>query len=160
MILIIDLIIIILLGIIVYQDFKYRLIHILVLLFIFIVGLLRNILNDISFFNFLRPALFISVILFFLWFYLIIKSKKIINPLDKHIGLGDILFFFSITPFFTLKDYIIYFISGLLFSIIFALFFKNYIEKKMIPLAGLLSIALIILIFLRNLFTYNLFNFY
>lgn len=76
--------------------------------------------------------------------YQTIKNKQLENPIDTSIGLGDILFFIAITPLFQIHNYIVFFISGLLISILLFVATKNLRKQPTIPLAGYLSLFLII----------------
>lgn len=46
-----------------------------------------------------------------------IRYRDWANPLNKHIGVGDVLFFLTLTPMFEFKDYLIFLITALAFSL-------------------------------------------
>jgi len=83
------------------------------------------------------------LVLLGLFLYASVKSKRIINPIDSSIGLGDIVFFVAIIPLFFSTTYIFFFSTGMLFSIICHLLFTKNKEAH-VPLAGYLSIYLIL----------------
>ncbi|MGB3948985.1 MAG: hypothetical protein WBM13_13455, partial [Bacteroidia bacterium] len=144
----IDIIIVLLLLLIVWQDFRYRLISWPLIPLIFISFSAKGF--------FLKPFIeltnytivnicFISLQLAILTLYVSIKNKKITNIINSQLGLGDILFFISITIAFSPFNFILFYISGLIFSLAcYQLFLKiKTSATKEIPLAGLLSIVLI-----------------
>jgi multisubunit Na+/H+ antiporter MnhE subunit len=59
------------------------------------------------------------------------------------IGLGDILFFFAITPLFKLRTFILFFIIGMISSLLLHLLANKFKKQENVPLAGYLSILLI-----------------
>lgn len=126
--------------IITFQDFKDRSIHVFGVVAVFLMGLLLLWFEDGELSGFIAPALFILVVFFGLWIYLSIKQRQLINPLKNHIGLGDVLFFFAITPLFSLKNYMLFFITGMLLSLILSGLFTK--KNSMIPLAGILALYL------------------
>lgn len=143
--LILNILLLVLLGGTVYQDFKYREIHVLLIVGIFFVALGLVWITDKELLAFLRPFLFVVVVTAVLWSYISIRQKKLINPFDHHIGLGDILFFAAITPLFDLHSYILFFISSMILAISFSLVFKEYVRQRLIPLAGILACLLMFL---------------
>jgi len=111
-----------------------------VVVVVFLLGLLLLWFDDGVLSGFLTPALFILVVFFGLWLYLSLKQGQLINPLKNHIGLGDVLFFIAITPLFSLKNYMLFFITGMLLSLILSGLFTK--KNRMIPLAGILALYL------------------
>ena len=79
--------------------------------------------------------------------YYSIKSRKIYNPLNVTLGWGDVLFFFAISPIFSLKNFILFFILALILTLVFT----RLTRDKYIPLAGYFSIYLFTLIFFKIL---------
>lgn len=147
----IDIIIVLLLLLIVWQDFKYRLISWPLIPLIFISFLAKGFfikpfaeLTNYTVIN----ACFIALQLAILTLYISLKNKKITNIINSQLGLGDILFFIAITIAFSPFNFILFYISGLIFSLLcYQLFLKiKTSATKEIPLAGLLSIVLIMLV--------------
>lgn len=154
----INIFLIILLLWVVYQDFKSRQVHVFLLIALFGVTILINYLTkNLNYIEIVKIAGFIALNIIGLVIYFSIKSRAIINPIDKFLGLGDIIYLVSIAPLFTLNKFIIYFIMGLLFSLIVHVLFKKFFNDKTIPLAGYLSIYLIGLIMANLVLDYNLF---
>ncbi|SPE76625.1 hypothetical protein FLACOL_00610 [Flavobacterium columnare] len=139
------------LGFIFYQDLKYRALHILLPILILIVGslllhfplnlILKNALVNICFFLFIFGAMVL---------YMRIRHKNFANPLQAYFGLGDVLFFVSITPLFELKKYLVFLITSMLFAIILYFLFLKKKEIKSIPLAGFSSILLGFILIVKN----------
>jgi hypothetical protein len=79
------------------------------------------------------------------------KNKGFLNPFEHYFGLGDLMFYLAITPLFLLKNYVIYFIGSMLFSILLQLGLKKRMKHETVPLAGFASLLLVVLI-LKDLF--------
>lgn len=133
------------------QDFKHRLISwplipLLLLCFLtqgFIKIPMAELLHN-TFFN----LAFIVLQLLALSIYISLKNKKLVNIVDSYIGLGDILFFAVITTAFSPVNFIIFYIAGLLFTLISYGIYVSLKKSgsKEIPLAGTMSLALIIVL--------------
>lgn len=82
-----------------------------------------------------------------------IRHKNYENPLQAYFGLGDVLFFISITPLFELKKYLGFIVASMVFSIVLYFSFLRRKGIQSIPLAGfsalLLGILLILSYFLQ-----------
>lgn len=113
-----------------------------ILLFITALGKFFMLKNPIS--ELITTLVFLSIVLIVLFVYVSIKSKKIINPIDGVIGLGDIVFFIAVIPLFYSTSYVLYFITGMFFSVLCHFIFNKRKELH-VPLAGYLSIYLLIL---------------
>ena len=126
------------------QDMKFRAIHIALPVVISILGLYVFIENNfdksILFYN----GLFLVITLLGLYLYLSVKNRKLTNPFNS-IGKGDILFFVAIIPYFSTANYILYFITGMLFSILMFFIIKLKTRTNLVPLAGLLAFYMILL---------------
>jgi len=48
-----------------------------------------------------------------------IKSRRFINPVNRYIGLGDVLFFVALTPFCSLKSFAWLLVGCMAFSLVF-----------------------------------------
>ncbi|MGJ8664830.1 MAG: hypothetical protein ACSHW7_00555 [Patiriisocius sp.] len=132
------------LGAIVLQDFKYRAVHIFLLIAISILTTAIFYLRTGMVFN--KPTLIYTVILFtVLWGYLCIKNNAIINPCKKYIGLGDILFILAVSPLFHISNFMFFFVSGIVLTLIGTLILQRFIHKDSIPFAGMLAGYLMII---------------
>lgn len=134
----------VLLFLIFLQDLKFRAIHIMLPVLIFIVGLYVFYQSNYDSSILLQNILFLVITFFGLYLYLVIKHKKLINPFHL-VGIGDFLFFVAIIPYFSTANYILYFITGMLFSILSFLIIKLTSKTNLVPLAGLLALYMIIL---------------
>ena len=128
----------------VYQDFKTRTIHVILPILVFITAIIINQFSvDLSYTVILQNTLFILINIIALVGYFSFKNKRIVNPVDVQIGLGDIVFFLAITPLFNLKTFILFFIASLFFSLITHTLFTLFKKVETIPLAGYMSLFLI-----------------
>ncbi len=147
----------IVLIIIIWQDLKQRAIHVSLPFFLFLIALVINFFTDhLDYMMSLKNIGFVVINILGLVLYYSVKNKSIVNPIDSMIGLGDILFFIAITPLFDLKSYILFFIVGMLFSLILHIIVNTIKKQKTVPLAGYLALLLIVLIGLEYGFNLNL----
>ncbi len=139
-----------------FQDFRKRTIHVVLPVVLFILALVINYYSaNLKLVTIVYNLVFVLVNITGLFLYFSLKEKKFVNPIDSHIGLGDLVFFIAITPLFNLKPFILFFILGLLFSLILHVGFTFFKHVKTIPLAGYLSLFLIINLVAKNLFNVN-----
>lgn len=129
------------------QDIKYRKIHVILPIVIFIVSffvipLKKYDLLEILLFN----TGFFFITLGILTLYMSLKSKKFLNPFEHYFGLGDLLFYVAVTPLFLLKNYILYFILSLIFAILMQFGLKKIIREETVPLAGFAALFLFIIL--------------
>lgn len=142
---IITIVLILVFAVVIFQDFKYRAIHAITIIGIGIVAAILNYLEPtLTFFDMLQSIGFLIITSIAFMIYQTIKQKKFQNPIDQLIGLGDILFFIVITPLFQVHQYVLFFIVGLLISVVLFVIFKSSLKEQTIPLAGYLSFLLII----------------
>jgi len=140
-----------------YYDIKKRTIHFILPLLIFFLATLINYMSiSLRLSDIVYNISFVLINIFGVTLYFSLKAKALVNPVNDSIGLGDIVFFIAITPLFNLKTFILFFIIGLLFSLLIhgiALLFK---KAKTIPLAGYLSLFLVISLLMKNVFNINI----
>lgn len=140
-----------------YQDIKYRHIHFVLPILTMIDAIILNYTN-FSMINTLYILVFLLIVFSVLIVYFSLKRNKFINILKEDIGLGDIILLVAFVPLFTLRNYILFFITGMLFSLLlFAIFYKYY-RHKTIPLAGYLSIYMFFILLISSCSSINLFN--
>jgi hypothetical protein len=84
-----------------------------------------------------------------------LKNKKFINPFTNYFGLGDFLFFLSVTPLFLTYNFILFFILTFVFSIILQILFQKRMKEKTIPLAGFSALLLMLLVLKDFLLDYS-----
>lgn len=129
------------------QDWKYRRIHVVLPVLIFIssffsVDLKMNSLTKVIGLN----VFFFTLTLSILVIYMSIKNKKFLNPFQNYFGLGDFLFYICISPLFLIKNYILYFVLSMIFSILLQFGLKKIVNHDSVPLAGFSSVFLVLVI--------------
>ncbi len=128
---------------VVYQDLKMRRIHVLLP----IITLILNIFLKWEYIEYWQVGLTILFLItnfLVITFYYSLKKRAWINPFDTLIGWGDVLFLIALAPLFSFRNYIVFFIMGTVFSLIFYVIIKSiYPIEKTIPFAGYLSIFII-----------------
>lgn len=141
-----------------YQDFKYRAIHVLLLILLLAVGIADAVLAERPLQDLLFSFGFVVTVLSLMMIYLRLKTGYWLNPLKEHLGLGDVLFFIAVIPLFSPHGYLWFFISGLLGSVVVYSLFRHLIGKQSVPLAGMLSAYLLGLKILESQWGYSMFN--
>ena len=135
--------ILLVLGIIVFQDFSSRSIHWITLPPLF-VGLFFFKIETVTFIDIFLNILFIFIIFASLILYLRFREKRWVNPTKAFFGWGDILFLFAITPSEDNRSFMFLFIGGTLFSLLLTLILRvATVKLDTIPYAGMFSIFLI-----------------
>ena len=152
------------LSMIAYQDFRSRSVYWFYFPLLTISGIILGFLElksnlqlfQYAFFN----VFFLAMQLFFLKVYFFLRHKKIVKIVDKKMGLGDILFLIAACFFFSPFNFIVFYISSLLFSIIYYALYKviKGSSLKTLPLAGLQALFLFICFGVRFLFKYSMLN--
>jgi hypothetical protein len=138
------------LGMIAYEDFKYRAISwwwLPLLAAALAIPALNHIQGKTLLSYFIMNASFIAIQFIILTLYFSLKNRRLINIFNHHLGIGDILFFIIIGLFFAPILYITFFIVGLFVTLIGFLVWKSTTKKTAtIPLAGALALCLCIAI--------------
>ena len=139
-----------------FQDLKFRRIHVVlpVLIFIFSVVLFKR-KSEINSTVYIINMLFFLLIIVILVVYMSLKNKKFINPFTNYFGLGDFLFFLAVTPLFLTYNFIIFFILTMVFSIVLQMLFQKRMKEKTIPLAGFSALLLVLLVLKDFLLNYT-----
>jgi hypothetical protein len=126
-------------AIVLYQDFKDRLVY----WFLYpIIGVLAfviqlyNVPTTIAFFNLGVNLLFITLILGISFLYTRFRNLNFANA----IGIGDILFFVFVSGTFSIVSFFVLFVFALLFSIILQQVLINKKKDQTVPLAGYMSL--------------------
>lgn len=128
-----------------FQDWKYRRIHVVLPLAIFLFSFFA-IPIEIKYLNILYNTFFFLLTLSVLVVYMSVKIKRFSNPFQNYFGFGDLLFYIAISPLFILQNYILFFILSMIFAIGIQFGLKKIIIEKTVPLAGFSSILLFIII--------------
>ncbi len=139
------------------QDWKFRAISWTIFPLLFGATVTLFFVNQqpwqIIFFN----LLFIGLVFTALFLYIAIKRKKFVNLFHADLGLGDVLFLIAVAPLFWMQNFILFFITGMFFASIFQLIVNRWKPTQTVPLAGYLSLYLIVLGGVSYLFNINLF---
>ena len=146
---------------IVFQDFKFKavswILFPLLAIISFIISIQQLPVRTVLLNSLLNVAFF-STQLVLISIYFSIKKWKISWILNRYLGLGDVLFLFAIIFLFHPVNYILFLVSGFAFSLFLSvIYFVLYKpQEKHIPLAGIMSIILAILVILRIFLTLDL----
>lgn len=156
MVLTLDIISLLLLFVIIIQDFRQRKISWIPLPLLFIAFTTKAILSEgftEAILLFLKNFGFIFIQFLALVTFYFLKERKFTNIVNRQIGLGDVLFFIVICSAFSLLNFLFFYLSGLLLTIIGYLFYRIFSKKAgaEVPLAGCLSFILMLFIFLQYL---------
>lgn len=133
------LILVIVFGFVLYQDFKSRLVYWFLYPIIGILGFaiqLYKLPLSIVLINLGFNLLFVILILSIAIMYS--KFRKL--DLKNTIGIGDILFFIFITGTFSIVSFLVLFVFSLLFSLMLHLVLSNKKKQDTVPLAGYMSL--------------------
>jgi hypothetical protein len=154
-------IIVILLGLllflVVYQDFRFRAVSLILFPMILLLSFLHSSLlwsSQISLFNTAINFLFTTLQLLLVYSWFSFKNRKFLPVNNKYLGIGDVCFLYSITPIFQPETLIIFSLVALLLILIIygiiILIKKDYQYK--IPFAGLFAVLIIPTFTLQSFF--------
>ena len=148
--------IIFLLVIVVFEDFKWRAIHWFLPLLIFVASMVH--VN----WGFVQAGLNIALIIFqfaVLAGYVLIKDRKM-SLFRSYIGTGDLVFFIAVSPLFGLPLFVYFLFCCYVFSLIcHGIYLLINPNIASIPLAGYSSIvAVVFVLFGSNQYVQSLFN--
>ena len=147
---IVDIIGIMTLGILSWQDFRSRqiawwLLPILAAA-LFLSSLQKNSASEIGI-GFSFNITFLCIQFLFVWIWFSLKQKKLSKIIDTQIGLGDVLFMICIALAFSPANFMVFYTVGMIATLLVTItvkLFKATIKSE-IPLAGALAIPLIAL---------------
>lgn len=138
------------LGIIVFQDMKFRAISWLLIPALCIVLFGKAIVlneTDGILFNITFNIVFVLIQLLLLTIYISIKNKKMTNIINSYLGIGDILFFVAIGFAFSPLNYILFYVISMVLTMLLFVSYKT-VKKNIsaeIPLAGGMAGMMIVL---------------
>lgn len=141
-----------------FQDWKYRRIHVLLLVAIFLLSVYITHTMPLLVKNILFNGVFFLITLSVLVLYMSIKNKQFLNPFDHYFGLGDLLFYIAVTPLFILPNFILFFILSMVFALVLQVVFKKLIHENTVPLAGFSALFLFIILIKDYLSVYQKFT--
>ncbi|KRB56708.1 hypothetical protein [Flavobacterium sp. Root186] len=133
------LILLIVFTLVLYQDFKSRLVYWFLYPIIGILAFaiqLHNLPLSIALTNLGFNLIFVVLILAVSMMY--VRFRKL--DFKNTIGIGDILFFLFIAGTFSIVSFLVLFVFSLLFSLILHLVLSNKKEQSTVPLAGYMSL--------------------
>ncbi len=148
-----------------YQDLRFQAVSWI----FFLLGFLINSVLAVKSLSFPDILLNMVIILLFIFFQLAIiylfswvKFKKRINIFSSVFGLGDLLFLIMILPVFSPLNFILFFIVSLVFTLLVFVALKgfNLLKIKKVPLAGLQSLFLFLVILFQIFIKFSLYNDY
>nr|WP_299384808.1 hypothetical protein [Allomuricauda sp.] len=139
------------------QDVRHRAIHILLPLAIAVIGLYFFYEGEQIYMTLVHNFFFLLCIFVGLYLYLLAKYRSKISLLTS-IGLGDILFFIAVIPYFSTTNYILFFSTGMLFSILVFTIIKIVSKSELVPLAGLLALYMVLLKGVSHWMDLNFYN--
>jgi hypothetical protein len=141
-----NIIAIFLLLFIILQDFKYREVSWLLIALLACTFILRSILCSslkILLINSLQNLLFVLLQAVLLLLYYSLKGK--IKDIKDSIGLGDIFLILSIIFAYTFSSFVIVYIGSLIFALCCWILKVSKNHSKLVPLAGYMSLFLIVI---------------
>lgn len=127
------------------QDWKFRAISWTIFPLLFGATVTLFFINEKPWQILCLNLLFIALVFTALFLYVAIKRKKFVNLFRADLGLGDVLFLIGVAPLFWMQNFILFFITGMFFAAIFQLLVNRWKPSQTIPLAGYLSLYLIVL---------------
>lgn len=149
------------LMIIVFQDLRYRAIHFLTLLGLFVVSAFNFYLKGIEVSQVIYSYGYLFFCFAFGYLFFVVKKKKVFNPLKSLIGIGDILYFLVVVLYFETFNYVLYFVLSMICSLIISTVVITLSKSKdsqySIPLAGYAAILFLLLKLFSNAFNFNFF---
>lgn len=137
-----------------YEDLKGRAYHVFWLL-ILSIGILT--LYPISMKSGITNLIFVSSQLLILTIWLSFKNRKVVNIIDNYFGLGDLLICLPLACVLLPLEFFLFWLISISLSLCGYVFFKFVVRRKVetIPLAGCMSLFLIIVFTLEEFYKYN-----
>lgn len=133
------LILLLIFAIVLYQDYKDRLVYwfLYPVIGILVFGIqLYAVPMELVFLNSVLNLLFVGILLGVSFIYM--KFRKL--SFQNAIGLGDVLFFIFLSFGFATISFIVLFVFSLVFSLLLHVVFQNKNQLKTVPLAGYMSL--------------------
>lgn len=136
------------LGFITYEDFRYRAITWFVFPLAATVIIADNIYSEtMVLVDIFLNVFYIAVQLIIITVYLSIKNKRFVRIWTGYLGAGDILFFLILCLFFSPVNFVLFYLGSLVITVIVVVVMRKFHSSfSLIPLAGIQSALLAILI--------------
>lgn len=137
---------VILLGLAFFQDRKTRSIHLWIFLALAVASSILFVITEFSWAIVAQNILFTVTVITCLMLYISVKERRFVNIFKRHFGWGDLVFLIVITPLFSNRNFILFFITGIVFSACMHVLMSQLKRSgETVPLAGYLAIYLIAL---------------
>lgn len=127
------------------QDYKGRAVSILIFALLAASALGLFMISQLDWQMVLTNLAFVVLVIGCLFLYIAVKERGFVNIFKSHFGIGDFVFFLAITPLFANRNFILFFITGMLLSAIIHLITARNQKEQTIPLAGYLAIYVLVL---------------
>ena len=154
--------IVLLLGLSIYQDFRYRWVGSIYfpMLIALQIGLSCALIGWDELWRYTLVNLMLLTLLFLvLTLYFSLRNRKWTNIINKYIGLGDVIFFVFLSLAFSPFNFLAFFVTSLLvILIIYFLFVRKDLENYKIPLLGGMAIAYLIVLCIEYFSEFNRFE--
>lgn len=148
MTLILNILLILSLVLIIFQDFKYRSVSIYLLIFSSLGFIILGYLSSrISIVEVGINILFVFILLLAVYLYLLIKNLSLESSILDGIGAADIVLFFALSFYIQPEFFILLLISSFISSLISSYLIQDF--KKKVPLAAFLSLSIIVFNMIR-----------
>jgi hypothetical protein len=144
-------------SIILFQDFKHRLVSLWVLLLFGLTCICSVLINrniETLFYNILFTIIYIGLIWLILKLYLYLKFRRNKRILNEQLGLADVLTILFVGLTFNAVGLVFFFCFGFIFSLlsyVIYMFVSKHKKNEHIPLAGLLVLFYVLTIFILYL---------
>ena len=151
--LVLEIIFIITLGLLFYQDIKEQKVSIWILLIGIALGGIIHYLHQVQIVflsNIGANIIFITLIFLVLWGYAKFKLKK---KIFEVFGEGDLFFFILLAVSLPILSFLMVFVFSLIFSLLVFILLKSTFKESTVPLAGLQSLFLGLVLIANKLFT-------
>lgn len=146
-----------LLAVVVWEDFTYRGVHWYIFPIIFVCCILIDLSGSLNWVpGTFQINLFLLLQILTASLYFTVKKRYLVNIFKNHFGLGDLLFLVSISPMFSIFNFIAFYIISLIVITIFYvgfLSYKKYPNQYPIPLAGMQSALFMLFLIFNAIFS-------
>jgi hypothetical protein len=141
--LVVQILLLLLLGLTFFQDWKFRAVHWILFPLIALDACLIFFMQQGDWKVTGLNLTFVFIVISVLFIYVSVREQKWTNIFKAHFGIGDVLFLIAIIPLFGNTNYILFFISGMVISMLLHFGISLIKKSETIPLAGYLAVYLI-----------------
>lgn len=127
------------------QDWKHRAVHWILFPLLAADAFLIFLSRDGDMLTAGLNLTFVAIITGVLFCYVALREQRWTNIFKAHFGLGDLLFFIAISPLFGRENFMLFFISGMFFSLILHLIISAIKQIGHVPLAGYLAMYILMI---------------